>query len=234
MTAFQVTVTMDVDTVISLQAQGSSLFVFKAVEGTDLSARPLIWSKVCDYSLSTFIRWEDSYCGYTSQNPICGGRQIRVGFSAPMETGQTMIVETAGIGTVDSRGLLDYISFKNNTNEQYTCGLSQAQGNEAPSPYCAFPLYGLNLVSIKPLNKVLLMFSTSPCAPGTVIDYSLNDPTGSSTRLKSTGSGVLIELADNLEREVNYDLNKGWMWDGGTWAQQISATANLVPLLIEA
>jgi len=88
------------------------------------------------------------------------------------------------------------------------------------TPLCAFPLFGNNMDVIIPIEKVLLMFSTTPVNTGTVIEQSY-------------GSGLLIDLTAENHRSVGYDINKGWSWGGYSWAQSVPPSAELVPLLIE-
>lgn len=64
------------------------------------------------------------------------------------------------------------------------------------------------------------MFSTTPVNTGTVI-------------FQAYSPGVLIDLTGVNSRSLAYDINAGWIWDGGAWARQIAPAENLVPLLIE-
>jgi hypothetical protein len=74
---------------------------------------------------------------------------------------------------------------------------------------------------IAPIEKILLMFSTKPLNTGAVVEQAYS-------------SSIMVDLTANNTRDVSYDINKGWSWDGGSWAQQVPAQTNLVPLLIES
>ena len=65
------------------------------------------------------------------------------------------------------------------------------------------------------------MFSTLPVNTGTVI-YQAYSP------------GLLIDLTGQNIRDVSYDINAGWNWDGGAWGRQVSPQERLIPLLIES
>ncbi|MDC0678446.1 hypothetical protein [Sorangium atrum] len=93
------------------------------------------------------------------------------------------------------------------------------QGAGACAPLCAFPLFGKNLQILVPLQRVLLMFSTVPIAPGTAIE-------------RSYGPGILVEREGADERAITFDINASWSWGGFAWAQQVPASADIVPLLV--
>src|SRR5260370_993515 len=102
-----------------------------------------------------------------------------------------------------------------------------AGGGSGAAPFCAFPLYGNSLQVVVPLGKILLMFSSQPVAPGTVIDDFY------APAVRSFSSGVLIDLAAENQPSLGYDINAGWSWGGFSWAQEVPAGTGLVPLLIE-
>ena len=81
---------------------------------------------------------------------------------------------------------------------------------------------------VAPLAKVLLMFSTQPLAPGTVVG-----PPPVAPRLESYSPTILIDLTSANQRDVCFDVDAGWSWGGFAWAQTCQAGANVVPLLIE-
>ena len=85
---------------------------------------------------------------------------------------------------------------------------------------CAFPLHGLMLDVIEPIEKVMFMFATNTQNTGTVI-------------YKSYSSGVMIDLTQSQTRAVNFGIDAGWTWGTGTWAKQYPPSTSLVPLLIE-
>jgi hypothetical protein len=226
----QVKITMTATTVTALVASKNYLYASLAVQSSDRAGRPLIWQQNQSYSTNTIISW-DGYQAYTSSNQILEQTVINVGFYADIAPGQVLSVGTGGTGTAGAGGPAGDVSILNTTKTQFTCGLSRVDQEGSFLPYCAFPLYGLNLQQITPLDKVLLTFSTEPLPPGTVIGSALGSL--GVVRLASYTSSLLVDLTRADERDVTYDLNAGWSWDGSSWAQLILAGADLVPLLIE-
>lgn len=225
MTDYQVQISMTPATVTALTESGSRLQACRAVQSSDRAGRPLLWRSL-EYSTTTYVGWTNRHFAYTSRSAIKAGQRISVGFQAVIDTGETLQVTAGGIGEVSREGWAGAISIHNTTTTQFTCGLGGP--SEDPEPTCAFPLYGDHLQRIVPLPKVLLMFSTQPLAPGTVID-------GTTTAARtSVGPSVLVDLASGSDRAVSFDINTGWSWGGFSWARQIPAGTDLVPLLIES
>lgn len=220
---YQVTITMSDTTANALSLAGFFLYGFKAVQSTNNSGLPLVWFKTQTYSTNTVITWAEQYEGYTSTSTLIPNGEIVATFSAPMALGQTLLVnQPTGTGEVDNGGVPTAISIQSAVQKQFTCGISQTpSGSTTPSPMCAFPLYGDTLDVIAPIEKVLLMFSTNPVNTGVVIEQSFS-------------AGLLIDLTSSNQRQVSYDINTGWSWDGGAWGQPIAASTHLAPLLVDA
>lgn len=217
-TPYQVTVTMSPTTVTTLLASNFILYGFKAVQSAS-AGTPLVWFQTESFSANTVVSWTEQYQAYTSTSTIIPDGEIVASFSAPINLGQQMNVSAGGLGTVVGGGPATAISILNTTSTPYTTGVSQVTGGVA-QPICAFPLYGNNEDVIAPIEKVLLMFSTIPVNTGTVIEQSY-------------GPGLLIDLTASNQRTVSYDINAGWSWGGYNWAQQIPASSDLIPLLID-
>ena len=224
---YQVIITMKPKTVTALVDGNYKLYGFKAVRDSDKAGRPLVWFKKETYSASTYVDWHARYQAYTSSSKIVPNRQIKVGFSADINRGQMLKVEAGGVGTVVGGGPATAISIENTAKTQFTCGISEATAG-GPKPLCVFPLYGMGLDVITPLQKLLLMFSTKRMMAGDVINYIYGAHT-----LATYTPGIFIDLTGANRRDVDFDINKGWSWGGFAWAKQIEATECLVPLLIE-
>lgn len=171
----------------------------------------------------------EQYQAYTSSSGIVPNGQIRVGFSADIDVGQILEVGLGGGGPVVRGGQSTAISILNTTKTQFTCGISAKQNGNF-SPFCAFPLYGENLQTIVPVEKVLLLFSTRELIAGTVIGHNF----AFVSVLAADGPGILVAVAEDINRDVSYDINQGWSWGGFSWAQPVAANQDLVPLLIES
>jgi hypothetical protein len=219
-TPYGVTITMDSATVSQLVANSFSLYGFKAVKTAQTGGAPLVWFQSTNYSTATSVTWQEQFQAYTSTSSITANLQINASNSNNISLGQTMNVAAGGLGTVVQGGTSGAISILNQTTTQYTCGISQTATDGSMNPLCAFPLFGGNMDVMAPIEKVLLMFSSAQINTGTVIE-------------KAYSPGIFIDLTANNHVSVSYDINKGWSWGGASWAQQVTANADMAPLLIE-
>ena len=223
---YQVNITMSPDTVTKLIGGNYNLYGFKAVQSTQGGGLPLVWFKIDMFSTNNVINWLVQHQAYTSSSPITPNSQVVAGFSRDINLGQMLNVEAGGTGSVVTGGPSTAISIYNTTQTPFTCGISALIAGSG-QPVCAFPLYGLQMDDITPLEKLLLIFSTNQMKTGTATDFIYGD-VGS---LASYSPGVFIDLTGGPRRAVTYDINEGW--SGYVWAEQIAATANLASLLIE-
>ncbi len=226
MANYQVTITMSADTVTKLFNGHYNLYGFKAIQSTQGGGLPLVWFGTDSFAQNIMISWQAQYQAYTSNSEIIPNGQVLVAFSADINLGQILNVAANGVGTVVGGGSATAISIKNTTATPFTCGISEFAGSA--NPICALPLYGNNMDDFTPLEKILLMFSTNLMNPGTAIEYIYD---GNS--LAAYSPGIFIDLTNDPQRTVSYDINEGWSWDGNAWAQQVPSDSNLVPFLIE-
>jgi hypothetical protein len=218
---YKVSIVMDAVTVDDLQAQGFSLYAFKAVKSPLKGGAPLVWLETTNYSTNTELSWKEEYQAYTSRTEIKAGARINASFSEEIALGQTLkVTGEAGTGEVVNGGTAGMISILNETNKRFTCGIKQRQSSGEITMLCAFPLFGENLDTIVPIQKVLLMYATQTVNTGTVL-------------FKAFSSGVMIDLTGKNQRTVKYHIDGGWSWDGGSWGQKVRANDDLVPLLIQ-
>ena len=220
MANYQVKITMSDETVGLLVKGKFNLYGFKAVQSTQGGGAPLVWFKTDTFSATTDVDWQVQYQAYTSRSSIIANGQITASFATDINLGQKLQVEAGGIGAVVGGGPPTAISIQNTTQTLFTCGISEMTGG-SPKPLCAFPLYGLQMDVIAPIEKVLLMFSTTPVNTGVVIEQAYS-------------SGIFVDLTGDENRAVGFDINKGWDWGGFNWAQQIAPDEKLSPLLIES
>ena len=177
------------------------------------------------------MSWTEAYLAYSSISEIVPDAQITPFFAADIELGQLLTVGSDGGGRVGGGGTPGAISILNQGSTPYTCGICvPSNGNMAP--ICAFPLYGNQMDTVTPLNRILLMFSSRQLPPGTVVGLSTAESLQAELRAAFTPM-ILIDLEGASEREVSFDINTGWDWGGAPWAQQEPANANLASLLIE-
>jgi hypothetical protein len=220
--AYQVTLSLSLATVQALQQGGYNLYGFKAVQSTMKGGSPLVWFSVPAASLLTTnnIEWTEQYQAYISnQTPVAPKTKVVASADVDISLGQQWNVQAGGGDNVTTTGPSIAISIMNTTTTAFTCGVSMEQ-NGVFNPLCAFPLYGNGLDIIAPIQKVLLMFSTLPVDTGTVIEQAFSP-------------GIFIDLTADNQRSVTFDINLGWSWGGGSWGQQIPASSNLIPFLVE-
>jgi hypothetical protein len=221
MADYSVSIDMEQATVDALTTNKYNLYGFKAVKAAG-SGQPTVWFKTTDFSLGTDVSWEELYQAYTSKSQIIPNGQIKASANYDIDLDQTLNVQSStGTGSVDtSTGVDGAISINNQTTTQFTCGISQQQADGTFTPLCAFPLFGNNMDVMGPIEKVFLMFSTTPANTGTVV-------------FQAYSQGILIDLTGVGDRTVSFDINQGWSWEGSApWAKVYPPNANLAPLLI--
>lgn len=224
MQQFQATVTMTPTTAQTLQQAGNQLYLFRRVLSSDDNGRPALWASA-PYAQTTQVQWSADLDAYTCVGPIKEGVVLTPEFSTPIDTGQQLRVDSTGDGQVTSNGYPGDVSFLNESTRPFTCGLSSPFGG-GEAPFCAFPLNGSGLQVIEPALVILLMFSTKNVRPGTVVEDFYGLP------LASFGPAVLIDFSTGDQRDLSYDCDTGWSWGSFTWAQQVAAGTDLVPLLV--
>ena len=224
-TQYQVNIAMTGETVAALNANGFSLYGFRAVQSLS-GGSPVVWFQTTDFALNTSITWSENYQAYTSQSEIIPNAAITADPAYPIAPGQTLTISNpSGIGEVSgSEGpgaMQQGITILNQTVYPFTCGILQQQPSGTFGPTCAFPLFADNLEMIVPMEQVFLMFSSLPLDTGTVIEQAY-------------GPGILINLTGANTQSVSYDINQGWSWAGqASWAQSFPPNLTLVPLLVQ-
>ncbi|HEV7885180.1 MAG TPA: hypothetical protein VGO81_16525 [Solirubrobacteraceae bacterium] len=221
-TEYSVDISMDENTLDALSDGNFVLYGFKAVKTSGVGA-PLVWFQTMQFALDTHVAWTEQYQAYTSLSQIIPNGKIVATNSYDIDLDQTLnVTSPKGSGSIDTlHGTPLAISIYNETDTQFTCGISQSNPEGGVTPMCAFPLYGGNLDVIAPIEQILLMFSSMPVNTGTVIEQAYS-------------RGIIIDLTGDNARTVSYDINEGWSWDSAPWASQVKANQDLVPLLIQS
>lgn len=217
-----VTIQMPPDTVQQLASQGYSLIAFKAVQISEGGPLPALWYQTQSFSTATTIGWTDGFTAFTSLSQIVQGGQIPASASYPARIGSTLMVTAPdGTGSVSPQGSAGAISIENQTQNPFICGIGQTV-NGQQNILCAAPLYGEFLVMIAPVRRVLLMITAEPIATGTLM-------------ARAPSEGILVDFTapGTVSRTVNFDIDNGWSWGGGTWGQLVFANSDLIPLLIQ-
>lgn len=215
---YEIDIQMSPATLQALMDEGFSLLAFKAVQASVNGAAPLVWFQTNDLLMTTSVIWQEQYQAYISTSQIISNGTIQAVSTADVSLGQTAQITASGVMTTTDGGTASAISILNDTRQPWTCGVSQVVDNQS-NPVCAVPLYGNMLNIIAPVEQVLLMFASMPVNTGTVV-------------YKAYAPGVLIDLTSAAQRTVQFDVDTGWNWGGGAWAQSVFPNAELVPLLI--
>jgi hypothetical protein len=221
-TPYSITITMDQNTVNSLQAGGFALYGFKGVKTTLQGGAPLIWLQSRQFSLTTVVSWTEQYQAYTSLSQIIPNGQIQASAAYDISLAQTLnVTNPSGTGQVVTGGTQNAISINNQTNTPFTCGISQVNSTtKVANPLCAFPLYGLALDALAPIELVMLEFATTAVNTGTVIYQAFSQ-------------AALIDLTSQPQIPVTFDINQGWSAGDNPRVKFFPAGTNLAPLLLK-
>lgn len=202
-TPYMINLSMPAATVQQLAAGNYKLFMFKAVQSAVGGGAPTVWAATTQYSTNTSVSWTEDYYAYASMEEIQSGVDFSSSNTEAINLGQILQVAGQAVGTVADGGTPEAITVQNTVTTPFTCGLAQPNptGGGLPTPICAFPLYGLNLDLIVPLEKVALVFAAGPYQEGMVIESSI-------------GPAVLADLTLSNNISLGYDINNGWTWTG--------------------
>jgi hypothetical protein len=213
---------MDQNTVNSLQGGGFALYGFKGVQTALQGGAPLVWFQTRQYSLKTVVPWTEQYQAYTSLSQIIPNGQIQASAAYDIDLAQTLnVTNPSGTGQVVTGGTQNAISILNQTTTAFTSGISQFNNlTDAASPLCAFPLYGLAMDVMAPIQLVLLEFATVAVNTGTVVYQAFSQ-------------AALIDLTTQSNIAVSFELNTGWSAGGDPNVKFYPAGTNLAPLLLK-
>jgi hypothetical protein len=225
MTTYSIAISMSSQTANALKDGDYSLYAFKAIKSSNKGGQPLVWIKTQIFSLSTVIKWTESYGAYTSlETNLSDGTNITASASYPIDLGQALHVNSdLGTGLVKNDGISGAIAISNESpsKTQFTCGITQQDASGNKNMLCALPLYGSNLDLMTPVEQVLLTFATDEVDLGTVI-------------VRCLAPSLLVRLDGETSRTVNYDINQAWSSNTEGWCTQYSALAKTAPILIQS
>jgi hypothetical protein len=216
--AYSITINMSSVTVADLTQSGYSLCAFKAVQSANRAALPVVWQNSRNFAETTTLAWTDDYRAYVSTTQTVADAKITVMTWVAVNLGQTGNTDQNGNWTVTNDGTPRAISIFNDSTRQWTAGLALQFGGQ-PAPFVALPLYGNFLEVMAPVDKVLLMFIAGSASVGAVVQ-------------SSHSPGVLVDFTGATSRNVFFDINDGWSWDGAAWGTAVSPQANLSSILI--
>ncbi|MCX5070967.1 hypothetical protein OHA84_36660 [Streptomyces sp. NBC_00513] len=196
-----------------LAQDGYTLTVFKAIE-TDIVASPknvgpTVWFSDSKLSAQTTISWEQTLQAYYSDTTYGSGVEITHRTTRPVNIGQGMEIKEWEPGLEDMKRNTEYdqqdwIQIRNSLSQDFTIGLEQvrAEGSgQVSAPMCAFRAIDKSSRIMRPINKLVLVFSIGTKKVGTIMTSASTD-------------GCLIEAGRGASPTVVTYTNKG-EWDAG-------------------
>lgn len=216
---YAIDIAMSPATVNALANGRYQLFMFKAVQSAVGGGMPTVWSATSRYSALTKVNWTEQYYAYASTQEIRNGVNFLGSDTAQINLGQYLDVAANALVSVNNGATPQGITSRNLTTTPFTTGLAQpGPGSTEPAPICAFPLYGKNMDLMIPRQKVALVFAAAPLEQGMVIESSI-------------GPAVLVDLTLRNSATLEYDVNKGWSWNGNV-ASDIPADQFVQTLIV--
>jgi len=220
------TISLSSTTVQALAAGNLALYGFAAVSyGPVLTAAvgygggyPLVWFRIPNCLPSTVATLSDPAAAFISTTALTENAVVTMSSSAPADVGQTAQVAATGLMTTVASGQPGVISVVNEGSTPWTCGLA-ADAGSGPAPICAFPLHGNSMDMIGPTAKVLVMFAVDKIPVGSAVSTAYAE-------------GLFIDFQTQSARAVSFDIDQGWSWGGGTWANVVPPQTDLGALLI--
>jgi len=215
----QVVVQVDDETLTALQAGQYFLRVSKAVATNAGYALPTLCFQVPPQALASNIgvAWDDDLGvsgTWTPSNPPPPNFIIRLQTWVSIGPGQTATVAPTGNISVGGPGVSGAITIEG--SPQFAAGVTQAvAGLAQPIVGLSLPQDG-SLVTVTPLDKVLLWFDTSDMWIGQMYTTAPQ-------------IGMFIDLAGGHAPSCSYDILSGW---SSTSAQSVGQGEDVTSLLI--
>jgi hypothetical protein len=219
--SYGITVTLDSYTLGKLQAGNYSLQVFKGAKGNQSTALPTLWFSVSQFSSTVALNWTEQYGAYVDNQTVADGVVVDISSEKAMNLGDLMTLLSDGDTNVTTTGGRDgAITVFSQQTTEWLCGMTQSMNGSAPTPICAFPLFGSQADLMEPYETVVLMFASAQVATGTVVEEAIS----SSITVTLSGSAPTITVA--------FDMNLGWNSGGNPAAIVNPLPINLAEVLI--
>lgn len=219
--SYGITVSIDSYTLGKLQAGNYSLQVFKGAKGNQTTALPTLWFAVSQFSSTVSLKWTEQYGAYVDNQTVADGVVVDISSAKSMNLGDLMTLLSDGDTSVSTTGgRSGAITVFSQQQTEWLCGMTQSMNGSAPTPICAFPLYGSQADLMEPYETVVLMFASGQVATGTVVEEAI------SSSITLTLSGAAPTIA------VSFDMNLGWDGNGNPNATVNPLPINLAEVLI--
>lgn len=215
----QIDIMMSPQTVQALRAGGYSLYAFKAMQTNLVGPSPLVWCRTQNLTTTTTVAWQETYQAFISQSPIHPGGMITPQATLDVHLGLAISIANDGSLSISGGGTAGGIDIFNYMPETWNVGLSQMIG-DGLGPMFVLPVYPEQMQTVTPVERVLLLITQESMQPGEVMD-------------QAGGPGVLLDFTGGeAQQTVEYDLNQGWSWGGGTSGQPVAPGSNIQALLV--
>ncbi|MFB9845027.1 hypothetical protein [Mucilaginibacter ginsenosidivorans] len=219
--SYGITVALDSYTLGKLQAGNYSLQVFKGAKGNQSTALPTLWFSVTEFSATVSLKWTEQYGAFVDNQTIANGVVVDISSSKAMNLGDLMTLLSDGDTNVTTTGGRDgAITVFSQQSNEWICGMTQSMNGSAPTPICAFPLFGSQADLMEPYETVVLMFASGQVATGTVVEEAIS----SSVTITLSGAAPSVAVA--------FDMNLGWNTSGNPYAVVNPLPINLAETLI--
>lgn len=212
-----VSISLDTETLDNFRQTGTSLYVFRAVDPNGiLGGKSLVWKVANNLFSQSLFSWDANYGAFISTEQKC----IQSRSDRRISLGQIMDIDNNGLLSIRNGGEKDTISILNENRNLFTCGISEyAEGANTFAPMCAFSInYGF-MVTITPVQKLLLMFSSAQIKPTCVVK-------------NTSGPGIIMDFTTANNRTVSYNIQTGWNSDTLGDSIIVNAGTEIAPLLM--
>lgn len=213
----EIQVAVDATTLTALRDLGYALYVLRAVDTNNAGAKPLVMVAVTEVMNHTAIALPSTLQAFVTVS----GSVIDVSVSASVELGDVFTYVSGGAPTVTPGGNPKGVTVLNGTTDPLTAGLGAGPAGGPLMPFVSAPLYGLGGDIFAPKDSFLVTFSTAGLSSGAVLNASMSQ-------------SLLIDMADQTQVAVGFDINKGWNYGGASWGQVVPAGASLQKALVTA
>ncbi|MBH1939141.1 hypothetical protein I5Q34_33615 [Streptomyces sp. AV19] len=209
MTDYGIKISMSPRKKSEMQEQGFSLTAFKAVgvgvKVTKKSAAPTVWLLDPDFEVRTGLSWKQNYKVYHADTKFQEGAYIDHMNDQVAKPGEGWKVVEGGNFQEEPYDIENQIRIHNATKREYTIGLAQMPNPSSGAdfvPLCAFRGLANTYREFRPLEQVVVTFTTGVTSVGTIFT-------------RASADGFLVTAGDvGKPTEVTYGDDGVWQGTG--------------------
>jgi hypothetical protein len=218
-TEYRLNIHFSAETANALVSGNFSLLALQSSQSTIDGGQPVLWLKshfTDPAAAELVIQVSDESGAYVSASPIISGRVISPAAQSMLRYGQVMRIQADGRVAISYDGPAGGLSILNESTIPWSCGLTNPS-----KAIAAVPLYGLMMNTFAPVPRLLVAITSYPGYVEQSVLESIE------------ADGFLADFKGVTDRDVTFDINKGWGWGGWSWGQILPARTPLAPALIE-